>query len=148
INAALTATAAHREVQAAVGAHSTVGHIEWRTRAEPFDLRLVAGSVSLRENRVDDAERPVAHEASAAIPVHSGLAVLRHTELVMIVELQAHRRTAARVVGRRQTVDVVVWRVGRPGPPDEVGPRRHVADAHRAIPGEALVPFHVAVEGP
>ena len=65
----------------------------------------------------------------------------------MIIEIHADRRAAAGLADRRQTIDVIARRVGRPGPPDEIGPRRAVAKPHRAIPGQRLVPFHVAVEG-
>ena len=65
----------------------------------------------------------------------------------MIVELQPHRRAAAGLGDGRQAVDVIGGCVGRAGAPHEVGPRWTVANAHRPIPRQALVPLHVAVEG-
>src|SRR5262249_5870822 len=138
IHAALAAPPAHGEVKGAIGTNCQIGDIHRRTLAELLNRGLVASSLALQMYGPNDAERPVTHEVCPAI-------LLR--ERNMIVELQADWRPATCLLNWRETIDVIAGRVGRSGPPDEVCARRAVADPHRAVPRQPLIPFHVAVEG-
>ena len=138
VDAALRVPTAHREIDRAVRGDADVRHVHRGAGAEFFEIQFIGRPVWFETRGVDNAERPVGHEVGALVPGREG---------GVFVELQADRRAAADVVNGRQAVDVVRRRVGRAGAPAEVGAGRAVADAHRPIPRQALVPLHVAVEG-
>ena len=138
INASARASAAHREIDRSIRPDFEIGDVERRAGQKLLHGGRVGAPLALQVDRIDDSQRPVGHQEGASV---------FRPEAMMIVELDADGRSAPCFVERRQAVDVVVRRVGRPGAPDEVGARRAVADADVPVPRQADIPFHVAVEG-
>ena len=97
----------------------------------------VRGTLAFQIDGQDPSLRPVADQEAV---------VILRRELVCLVESHSGGTSSPDVDGAREAVEVIRRPLARAVPPAELRADRAVIDAYRAIPGEADVPFHVAVE--